>query len=353
MSSVSDRNLPFFLAAAALAISSQIVNPTSDNKDDVVKSKDDMPARKQSSATDMPPPVDAAEARERVEQEMEEERFARIERGFAQPYEGARPALIIVMVSFAYGFARQQGWGLYGPGAHSLRLGMSSGSCFVVSFFSFIDYLPSSRSLTCLSAERPRRPHSGKSTIGISLADAFNIPFIDGDSLHPKSNVDKMSAGTPLDDNDRLPWLALIRATAERVCREEWVTKEQGLFGVLHEQDGNLNRDVEDLAELADWEFGEGWKWKGNLKKKTDESLGVPRGGLRRPAVVIACSALKKWYRDILRGHYPVEMPVSDISGEDTEEVSSAPFHCVFRMHRSQSDQAILHMTCRFPPSRR
>ncbi|KAH8082650.1 putative cytoplasm protein [Filobasidium floriforme] len=198
---------------------------------------------------------------------MEEERFARIERGFAQPYEGARPALIIVM----------------GPA-----------SC-------------------------------GKSTIGISLADAFNIPFIDGDSLHPKSNVDKMSAGTPLDDNDRLPWLALIRATAERVCREEWVTKEQGLFGVLHEQDGNLNRDVEDLAELADWEFGEGWKWKGNLKKKTDESLGVPRGGLRRPAVVIACSALKKWYRDILRGHYPVEMPVSEISGEDTEEKVMTP----------------------------
>jgi hypothetical protein len=118
MSSVSDRNLPFFLAAAALAISSQIVNPTSANKDDVAKSKDEMPARKQSSATDMPPPVDAAEARERVEQEMEEERFARIERGFAQPYEGARPALIIVMVSRTHGFARQQECGLYILRAH-------------------------------------------------------------------------------------------------------------------------------------------------------------------------------------------------------------------------------------------
>ena len=191
------------------------------------------------------------------------------------------------------------------------------GTCFMVSpddtlsDTTVLARLTSSRSLIL----------SGKSTIGISLADAFNIPFIDGDSLHPKSNVEKMSAGTPLTDDDRLPWLALIRATAERVCREEWVTKEQGLFGVLGD-DGNLNRDVEDLAELADWEFGEGWKWKKNLKKGTDESLGVPKEGLGRPAVVIACSALKKWYRDILRGHHPVEMPVQEISGEDTDEAS-------------------------------
>jgi gluconokinase len=137
-----------------------------------------------------------------------------------------------------------------------------------------------------------------------------------------------MSAGNPLTDSDRLPWLALIRATAERVCREEWITKEQGLFGVLRDHDGNLNRDVEDLAELADWEFGEGWKWKKNLKKGTDESLGVPKEGLGRPAVVIACSALKKWYRDILRGHHPVEMSVSEISGEETDEVSGCACSC-------------------------
>lgn len=54
---------------------------------------------------------------------------------------------------------------------------------------------------------------SGKSTIGQQVADALRIPFIDGDSLHPKSNVDKMSNGIPLTDDDRLPWLALIRST--------------------------------------------------------------------------------------------------------------------------------------------
>ena len=45
------------------------------------------------------------------------------------------------------------------------------------------------------------------------MADALQLPFIDGDSLHPKSNVDKMSNGIPLTDDDRLPWLALIRST--------------------------------------------------------------------------------------------------------------------------------------------
>lgn len=68
-----------------------------------------------------------------------------------------------------------------------------------------------------------------------------------------------MSSGTPLTDEDRLPWLALIRSTAERVCKEQSDKVEE------------KNRSVED-------------------------------GGLGRAGVVIACSALKKWYRDILRG---------------------------------------------------
>lgn len=48
---------------------------------------------------------------------------------------------------------------------------------------------------------------SGKSTIGALLAACLDVPFIDGDDLHPHSNRDKMHAGYPLDDNDRLPWL--------------------------------------------------------------------------------------------------------------------------------------------------
>ena len=112
---------------------------------------------------------------------------------------------------------------------------------------------------------------SGKSTIGNDVAESLSIPFIDGDSLHPQSNIDKMSSGIPLTDDDRLPWLALIRSTAERVCKEEWE------------------------------------KHDGKMKPVAD-------GGIGRAGVVIACSALKKWYRDILRGDVSaIPPPVDDL----------------------------------------
>ncbi|MHA6670382.1 gluconokinase [Homoserinimonas sp. A447] len=51
---------------------------------------------------------------------------------------------------------------------------------------------------------------SGKSTIGSMLAARLGAHFIDGDSLHPPANIAKMAAGIPLDDGDRMPWLAEI-----------------------------------------------------------------------------------------------------------------------------------------------
>jgi gluconokinase len=51
---------------------------------------------------------------------------------------------------------------------------------------------------------------SGKSTIGSLLADHLGVPFTDADDLHPASNVAKMAAGQPLTDDDRWPWLALV-----------------------------------------------------------------------------------------------------------------------------------------------
>ncbi|KAF1007144.1 MAG: Thermoresistant gluconokinase [Luteibacter sp.] len=84
---------------------------------------------------------------------------------------------------------------------------------------------------------------SGKSTIGEGLATRLGIPFIDGDSLHPQANRDKMAQGIPLDDTDRQPWLEAIVAEMDR-----------------HRADGR--------------------------------------------SLVLACSALKKRYRDFLRqGH--------------------------------------------------
>lgn len=80
---------------------------------------------------------------------------------------------------------------------------------------------------------------SGKSTVGAALAQRLGVPFVDADDLHPESNIAKMSRGEPLDDDDRWPWLETIG---------RW---------------------------LADH----------------------PDGG------VVSCSALKRKYRDQLRGH--------------------------------------------------
>lgn len=48
---------------------------------------------------------------------------------------------------------------------------------------------------------------SGKTTIGQLLSEKTGWPFYDADSFHPQQNIDKMSAGIPLTDEDRWPWL--------------------------------------------------------------------------------------------------------------------------------------------------
>jgi gluconokinase len=82
---------------------------------------------------------------------------------------------------------------------------------------------------------------SGKSTVGAALAQRLRVPFADADDLHPPANITKMTAGLPLDDDDRYPWLEVIG---------EWLAQHR-------------------------------------------------RGG------VMSCSALKRSYRDQLRRHCP------------------------------------------------
>jgi gluconokinase len=53
---------------------------------------------------------------------------------------------------------------------------------------------------------------SGKSAVGVALAERLACAFVDGDTLHPAENVAKMQAGQPLNDADRAPWLAAIGA---------------------------------------------------------------------------------------------------------------------------------------------
>lgn len=82
---------------------------------------------------------------------------------------------------------------------------------------------------------------SGKSTVGAALAEHLGVPFADADAFHPQANIAKMTAGTPLTDDDRYRWL--------KACGQ-W------------------------LAQHTD-------------------------GG------VLSCSALKRRYRDQLRSHCP------------------------------------------------
>jgi gluconokinase len=84
---------------------------------------------------------------------------------------------------------------------------------------------------------------SGKTTVGELLARKLQWPYADADSFHSAANVAKMAAGTPLTDEDRSPWLQAIRT---------WI----------------------------------------------DERLA------KQESAVVTCSALKRSYRDVLRGDH-------------------------------------------------
>ncbi|KQY55504.1 MULTISPECIES: gluconokinase [unclassified Nocardioides] len=65
---------------------------------------------------------------------------------------------------------------------------------------------------------------SGKSVVGAALAQRIRVPFVDADDLHPAANIAKMSAGHPLDDRDRHPWLETIGA---------WLAEHESGGGVV------------------------------------------------------------------------------------------------------------------------
>lgn len=57
---------------------------------------------------------------------------------------------------------------------------------------------------------------SGKTTVAEALAKRLGWSFVDGDAFHPQANVEKMRSGTPLTDDDRWPWLKAIAAEIAR-----------------------------------------------------------------------------------------------------------------------------------------
>ncbi|OAX36570.1 carbohydrate kinase [Rhizopogon vinicolor AM-OR11-026] len=104
---------------------------------------------------------------------------------------------------------------------------------------------------------------TGKSTLGNALSKALHIPFVDGDDLHPQSNVAKMSRCEPLTDADRQPWLETIRKTAP-----DTIIPQAEMEKTLSENECST--------------VGQG----------EDKKLGI----------IVACSSLKKTYRSVLRG---------------------------------------------------
>ena len=65
---------------------------------------------------------------------------------------------------------------------------------------------------------------SGKSTIGAAIAGRLRVPFEDADDLHPPANIEKMTAGIALDDDDRYPWLEAVG---------EWLARHAERGGVM------------------------------------------------------------------------------------------------------------------------
>jgi gluconokinase len=61
---------------------------------------------------------------------------------------------------------------------------------------------------------------SGKTSVAEALAKALDLRFVEGDALHPAWNVEKMSHGIPLTDDDRMPWLDLIGAEIAAAIEE-------------------------------------------------------------------------------------------------------------------------------------
>lgn len=60
---------------------------------------------------------------------------------------------------------------------------------------------------------------SGKTTVGLLVADRLSVAFVDGDDLHPPANVARIRAGIPLTDDDRRPWLARVGAALAAIGR--------------------------------------------------------------------------------------------------------------------------------------
>lgn len=83
---------------------------------------------------------------------------------------------------------------------------------------------------------------SGKSSVGQLLAHELAVPFIDADDHHPPSNIQKMSEGIPLNDEDRAPWLDILHGIAVEHIGSGCVIACSALKEIYRKQ---LNKSIE------------------------------------------------------------------------------------------------------------
>jgi carbohydrate kinase (thermoresistant glucokinase family) len=86
----------------------------------------------------------------------------------------------------------------------------------------------------------------GKSSVGLQLAGALDVPFLEGDTYHSYANVAKMTAGVPLTDSDRADWLQALHQQIHDA-------RERGAGLVL--SCSSLKRRYRDLLRSADPEL--------------------------------------------------------------------------------------------------
>jgi gluconokinase len=77
---------------------------------------------------------------------------------------------------------------------------------------------------------------SGKSTVGAALAQRLRVPFADADDFHPQANIAKMTAGEPLNDDDRYPWLEAIGEWLAARCDSSGVMSCSALKRIYRDQ---------------------------------------------------------------------------------------------------------------------
>ena len=146
---------------------------------------------------------------------------------------------------------------------------------------------------------------SGKTTVGQALADDLGVEYAEADAFHPAGNIAKMSAGVPLTDADRLPWLhaiadwigarrhtggvvsssALKRAYRDilRAGNDVWFLHLTGPAAVIAERIGNraghfmpvslLDSQLADLEPLGPDERG----WAADVRQSPAEIVSQAR----------------------------------------------------------------------------